>query len=359
MKRFLAAVFCMALFCSLTGCKSTGESSAEFYAMDTTMNVTAYGTGAKSAVSETQAKVDRLEALLSRTRSDSEVSAINSGAADAPVAVSIETAGLLNAAWSYSHTTNGAFDITIAPVVSAWGFTTDHYQVPTQPALDALLNAVDYTGVLVEGISSSSARVTLRKGQAVDLGGIAKGYASDCVEAILAENGVERAMASLGGNIYVRGTKPDGSAWRVGVQDPDRSGGFVGVLSLSDAFAVTSGGYQRYFEQDGKRYHHIIDPATGYPAESGLTSVTIVADGNKTETPNTPGNGTMCDAFSTAMFVMGEEKAAEFWRSGAYNFQMVLVTEDGRVLVTDGLADKFEQEDGSGYAYETISRTPS
>ena len=353
MRRFLAAAFCVALFCGLTACGSAGECSAEFYAMDTTMNVTAYGTGAKSAVSQAQAEVDRLEALLSRTRADSAVSLLNAGTGRQDVGP--EISHLLSSAEKYSAATNGGFDITIAPVVSAWGFTTDHYQIPVPSELDRLLTLVGSSHIHIE----EETQVSLDQGTQIDLGGIAKGYGSDCVEGILAENGVERAMASLGGNIYARGTKPDGSAWRVGVQNPDHSGGFVGVLSLSDAFAVTSGGYQRYFEQDGKRYHHIIDPATGYPAESGLTSVTIVADGNEVETLRNPGNGTMCDAFSTAMFVMGEEKATEFWRSGVYDFQMVLVTEDGRVLVTDGLADKFEQEDGSGYAYETISRTPS
>ena len=163
-------------------------------------------------------------------------------------------------------------------------------------------------------------------------------------------------MISLGGNVYVRGSKPDGSAWRVAVQDPSDSSSYVGVLKLTDAFAVTSGGYQRYFEENGVRYHHIIDPATGSPAENGLISVTIVADANGDDAKdNTPGNGTMCDAFSTALFVMGTDKAEEFWRTGKYPFGMVLVTSDGRVLVTSDIADRFEEAEGSGYSYEVVS----
>ena len=193
----------------------------------------------------------------------------------------------------------------------------------------------------------------------MDLGGIAKGYASDWVEAALRRNGAQRAMVYLGGNVLVLGTKADGSPWRVAVQDPADTSAYAGVLALTDAFAVTSGGYQRYFEENGVRYQHILDPKTGYPAESGLTSVTVVAAANgpdyDSDTP-APGNGAMCDAFSTALFVMGEEKALNFWRTSGYDFGLVLVTEDGRVLVTEGLADRFEQTEGSAYRYESIPR---
>ena len=156
---------------------------------------------------------------------------------------------------------------------------------------------------------------------------------------------------SLGGNVWVCGTRPDGTAWRVGIQDPNRveeADAYVGTLQLTGGFAVTSGGYQRYFEEDGKTYHHILDPAPGYPAARGLASVPVVAgDGD--------GHGAMCDAFSTALFVMGEERALNFWRSGAYDFDLVLVTEDGRVLVTEGIEEAFLPMEGSGYVYETVS----
>lgn len=352
MRRFLCAALCAALMGGLSACGGADSASVEFYAMDTNMTVSAHGDGAKAAAKAVETEVNRLEALLSRTRADSAVSRLNA-AGGAPVQLPIRD--ILFAAGRYSEVTGGAFDSTVAPLVTAWGFTTDHYQVPSQEELDRLLPYVGSEHIhLGEG-----GEISLDAGTQIDLGGIAKGYASDLAEAILAENGVESAMVSLGGNVYVRGGKPDGSPWRVGVQDPGNPAGFVGVLSLTDAYAVTSGGYQRYFEEGGRRYHHIIDPATGYPAEGGLTSVTVVAPRNGKEREKAPGNGAMCDAFSTALFVMGEEKAVEFWRSGGFDFQLVLVTEDGRVLVTDGLEDNFQREDGGGYAYETITRNPA
>ena len=184
---------------------------------------------------------------------------------------------------------------------------------------------------------------------------MAKGYAADKIVKVLQEHEVPRANINLGGNVLAYGDRPDGTPWRVGIQDParvDEQNAFAGVLALTDSFAVTSGGYQRNFEQDGKTYHHIIDPATGYPADSGLTSVTVVA-------PALEGflNGTMCDAYSTALFVMGEEQALDFWRDrSAGVFELVLVTEDGRVVVTEGLADRFTLDESSGYTLEVASR---
>ena len=168
-------------------------------------------------------------------------------------------------------------------------------------------------------------------------------------------NGVTSAVISLGGNVQTLGLRPDGSDWTVAVQDPADTSTYLGTITVGETAVVTSGSYQRYFEENGVVYHHIIDPATGYPADSGLTSVTVVADCDLDEVDGGPGVGTMCDALSTALFVMGEEKALDFWRSGAYDFDLVLVTEDGRVVVTDGIADELERSEESGYIYEVVS----
>ena len=349
MKRF--SILIAALCLCLTGCgKQTTEAAAQIFAMDTVMEVAAYGEHAEQAVKYTEKRIEELENRLSRTKAHSLVSGLNR---DGSIRhLTYDYWNLIARAKEYRDATNGAFDITIAPVMDAWGFTGDSFRVPEQSELDTLLKKVNSDAIQMLGSPSDS--VTLGEGQAIDLGGIAKGYTSDWVEQTFRANGIESGKISLGGNVFVLGTKPDGSDWRVGIKDPRNESGLAAILSLRDAYAITSGGYERYFEENGKTYHHIIDPSTGYPADSGLLSVTVVAADNGPDWAGA-GNGAMCDAFSTALFVMGEEQALDFWRNGGYDFDLVLVTEDGRVVITAGLADRLEEVKDSGYTYETVS----
>lgn len=344
MRRFAAGILAFGLILSLTACKEM-TAEKQVFAMDTVMVLTAYGDQGEAALKEAEIELYRLEALLSKTDKGSTVSQLND-AAGAEVTAEEEVLELLELAKAYSETTEGAFDITIAPVVSAWGFTEDSYRVPTAAELEELLTSVNS-----ENITVNKGAAMLTPGTEIDLGGIAKGYASDRVAEIFREHGITRGTAVLGGNALAVGTREDGELWRVGVRDPGNAEGVVGLVHLEDAYAVTSGGYERYFEENGNIYHHIIDPASGYPAESGLVSVTVVADCKEEGTRN----GTMCDALSTALFVMGEEKALDFWRTSGYQFELVLVTEDGRVVITSGLAGRFTESEGSGYIYETVS----
>ena len=349
MKRF--SILIAALCLCLTGCgKQTTEATAQIFAMDTVMEVAAYGEHAEQAVKYTEKRIEELENRLSRTKAHSLVSGLNR---DGSIRhLTYDYWNLIARAKEYRDATNGAFDITIAPVMDAWGFTGDSFRVPEQSELDTLLKKVNSDAIQMLGSPSDS--VTLGEGQAIDLGGIAKGYTSDCVEAVFYDHEIENGKISLGGNVFVLGTKPDGSDWRVGIKNPRNESGLAAILSLRDAYAITSGGYERYFTENGNTYHHIIDPSTGYPADSGLLSVTVVAEANGPDFSG-PGNGTMCDAFSTALFVMGEERALEFWQTGGYDFDLVLVTADGRVIITDGLSDRFEVVKDSGYTYETVS----
>lgn len=346
MRRLLALTAALLL----TSCAAPAEAEPEnrqFLAMDTVMSLCVYGGGNAAAEAETELR--RLEALLSRTDPDSGISRLNRASGGTEDAGE-ELCRLLDAAGIYTAATGGAFDVTIAPVADAWGFTRETQRVPGPEELASLLERVGMEHVRLEPDGRS---VSLDPGTEMDLGGIAKGYAGDCLWALFQAAGSPRGWASLGGNVLAWGGRPDGTPWRIGIQDPryPDQPRYVGTLGLEDAFAVTSGGYQRYFERDGVTYHHILDPASGCPADSGLVSVTVVA---KTES-GAPGPGTMCDALSTALFVMGEEEALAFWRSGTYDFQLVLVTEDGRVVFTAGLEESFAPEEDSGYVYETVS----
>ena len=348
MRRFGALLAAGLLAGTLAACggPATQEmESAQAFAMDTVMVLTAGGGETGTALQTAQEELYRLDRELSRTREDSAVSRLNSAAGGTPVDVGEELRDLIARALDFSAATDGAFDITLAPVSSAWGFTEDTYRVPEDAELALLLPCVGAEHVHLE----EGTAVSLDQGTRIDLGAIAKGYASDWMAAIYQEHGITHGIVDLGGNTWVCGGNLEGEPWQIGIQDPARSAGaLAGILEASDAFAVTSGGYQRYFEENGQLYHHIIDPATGRPAESGLTSVTVVADG-------AAGNGTMCDALSTALFVMGEDRALELWRSGVYDFDLILVTEDGRLLATAGIADRFRPDDSAGYAYEIVS----
>lgn len=353
-------VFILFLALALSGCAApadpdTAQESIQVIAMDTAMLITTYGERSPAAAYAAEDCIRDLESKLSRTVADSDVSRLNAAGGEA-VEIGEDLWELLSLSHTYHYYTGGAFDITIAPVASAWGFTEDSFRVPPPAELQKLLLLLDMAAISQDRDEDNRPTASLGPGQSIDLGAIAKGYAADKLVEVFQEYECPRALAQLGGNVLAYGNRPDGAPWRVGIQDPakpDDKNAFAGILELTDSFAVTSGGYQRYFEQGGKTYHHIIDPATGYPADSGLASVTVVAD---CETAEGYLTGAMCDAFSTALFIMGEEKALDFWRSWASPaFELVLVAEDGRVVVTQGLADRFIQEKSSGYAYETAS----
>ncbi len=329
-----AAAACLLL---LAAC-AQGETTAwegELLAMDTVMKLTLYGENAPQAGAAAMDRIRELEGLLSVTGEGSDVYRVNhTGSAQ----LSPDAAALLDRALALCRETDGALDVTVYPVVRAWGFTTGEYRVPDDGELETLLERVDYRQASLEGD-----RVTLPEGVELDLGGVAKGYTGDQLMALLEGEGVASAIVELGGNVQALGAKPDGSPWRVALQAPE--GGYAGVLEIVDRAVVTSGGYQRYFEQDGQVYWHIMDPAQGRPARTGLQSVTIVAE-----------EGTLCDGLSTALFVMGRERALDFWRTRE-DFECVLLGEDNTVTITEGLEGSFSlYGDWEGRPLEIIRR---
>lgn len=299
-------------------------ASRSFAAMDTVMSLTAYGENADAALDEAVAEVNRLDRLFSTGRADSEVSRLN---AAGRLTVSEDTAQLLERAVALYEDTGGLFDPTVYPLVELWGFPTKEYRVPTESEIQELLPLVDGGAVSLAGNEAA-----LAPGQAIDLGGIAKGYASARLAEIFAQHHVTSALIDLGHNIQAVGARPDGTPWRVAVQDPVGDGGdWAAVVEVTDEAVVTSGGYERFFEENGETYIHIIDPRTGKPAASDLLSVTIVSP-----------DGALADGLSTALYIMGSQDAAQWWAGHSQDFQMVLVKSDHTLIATPGLRDRLE-----------------
>ena len=320
-KYFISAMLSALLF--LTGCSA--ESSPEpvqgtFFAMDTMMDFTIYGES--GLIDQSESLIASLESLVSVTDTGSELYAINQTGSGT---LTGKASSLMEQALEICRRTDGALDLSIYPIVRAWGFTTGSYQVPDEETIQSLLPLVDYTQIQYD---AAIGVVTLPEGMEIDLGSVAKGYAGQLVAQMLREHGVQSALLNLGGNVQTVGAKPDGSPWQIGIKDPQGEDAMM-VLSVEDQAVVTSGGYERYFEQDGQTYWHIMDPSTGHPADSGLLSVTIVGK-----------QGIICDGLSTSLFVMGLEKAADLWAQSG-DFEAVFVTASGEVYITEGLRDRF------------------
>ena len=302
------------------------ECTRQLFAMDTVMSFTAYGKNSEQAVDAAVKEVQRLDELLSTGNPDSEVSAINTKGSGT---LSDDTKTILTEATEIYRETDGLFDVTIYPLMQLWGFPTQEYHVPTESELQKALAKVDASQIVIEGD-----QVTLGTGQQMDLGGIAKGYTSARIMEIYREYGITSGMVSLGGNVQTLGTRPDGKDWNIGIQNPDgQQGSLLAALPVENKAVITSGGYERYFEEDGNTYIHILNPKTGYPADSGLVSVSIISE-----------NGMLADALSTSLYLMGEEKAAEYWRTHADAFDMILEDKDGTLYVTEGLSQEIQTD---------------
>ena len=333
MKKFIA-VICVAALISVTffsvGCSKlsdSGEASKYekiVYAMDTIMQLDIYSADPEIS-QKAEDEIMRLDKMLDRGDQESEIYEMNH--AEEAVTVSDEIVEIISMARDVSVKSGGAFDITIAPVMDAWGFYSKNYHVPSDDELDVLLEKVDYSKILLEGNT-----VTVPDGMELDLGGIAKGYTSDRLMELFQREGVHSAIVSLGGNVQALGRKPDGSLWNVAIQDPGKPDSYIGSLSIENMAVVTSGSYQRYFERDGVTYHHIIDPSEGRPADNGLSSVTIITE-----------SGMLGDALSTALFVLGLDDAVDYWHTYG-GFQAVFVDNNGKIYITGGLENSFKCE---------------
>ncbi|WP_405344771.1 FAD:protein FMN transferase [Ruminococcus sp.] len=336
MKKLFFCALCVLLTAlCLTSCASeSSPSSASFQAMDTLMSLKVYGSA--DTCEQLQNKITELDSSLDATDEKSEIFRLNT---EKSAVVSKDTAALLSDSLALCDRLDGCFDLTVYPAVQAWGFTTGDYRVPTDSELKTLSDKIDYTAVTL----SDDGRVSLPENVMLDLGAVAKGYAADVSRTILAANKAQAAVLNLGGTICLYGKKPDGSRFTVGIADPENPAGYFGYLSCDDTTVATSGGYERYFEHGGKRYIHILDPATAAPVDNGILSVTIVSN-----------SGAFADAASTALFVMGLDKATQYCRSHP-GFDCIILTDDKNLYLTEGVYDDFTLSDGYDFTLHKIS----
>jgi len=328
--------FMMLLLC---GCNNSTQSiSRQTFAMDTFMTIEVWGDNAEQASEDALAEIERIDKLWDIGSSDSEISQLNS---NSDASVSDDTIEVIGRAATLYEETNGSIDITVYPLMELWGFTSQNYKVPDCKDINACLSHIGMSNISIDKESNT---VKLSNGAKLDFGCVAKGYTSDTIKNILLKDGINSALLNLGGNIYAIGSKINGQDWVIGIENPDADifsgSNYIGAVSLSDKALVTSGDYKRFFIEDGQKYHHIMNPQTGYPADSGLISVSIVSS-----------DGTLADALSTALFVMGKEKALAYWSEHSNSFDAILVEKDGTITVTEGLKDTFK----SDFAYEVAN----
>lgn len=363
-KRFASAILIVMVAGVLTGCSlssngsnpgsATNASSAndvnakdvfasDEFIMGTVISQKVYGANGQTAIDQTVEKMKSLEKLLTFNAPEGDVYKLNQNAGKQKVQMEPETIQILKKSLEVAEMSNGAFDVTVGPLVKLWGIGTSNERVPSKEEIQSLLPLVNYKDLTVDDTSAG----LKRSGQEVDLGGIAKGYAGDVAIEIYKRNGIKSGYISLGGNVVTLGNKPDGSPWIVGIRNPRPSTDagitgeeIVGTIKVTNKAVTTAGDDQRYFEQDGQRYFHILDPHTGYPAsQSDLMSVTLVTD-----------TSFNADAYDTAVFVLGLEKGKELVQK--LGMDAVFITKDKKIYVTDGLKGNFELHDESNrYQY--------
>lgn len=346
-KRIFHWTVLMAAFFSailLTSCAQKQEAPVEKqeFLMGTIISVRVYGKNAQVAADEAMKLIAGIEEKMTINKPGGEINPLNEQAGKGMVKVSEDTMHVMETAVKFAKLSEGVFDVTIGPLVKEWGIFTDHPKVPDPATINALRKLTDYRELKLDRGSLTAGLA--REGQIADLGGIAKGYAGDAVISLYKKLGIKSGYINLGGNVVALGSKPDGTPWRIGVQNPrGENGRYIGIINIKDKAIVSSGDYERFFEKDGKRYHHILDPRTGYPAESDLIGTTIVAD-----------KSIEADALSTSTFILGLEKGMKLVES-LDGIEAVFVTRDKKVYATKGLKDTFIFEDETG-EYEYIEK---
>jgi len=316
----------------LAGCSKNTETVEPLerteLLMGTVVTVTLYDSNDEEILNKVFNKVKELESILSINENGTLVDKINDEAGISPVKVDDYTYTVVKKGVEYSKLSNGLFDISVGPIVKLWSIGLPEAKVPTQEEINEKLPLIGYNDI---EINDADKTIYLkRKGMMIDLGGIAKGYTADVISELLTEEGVKSAIINLGGNVFALGKKPNGSDWRIGIQNPyTERGGIIGTVTTNNKSIVTSGIYERYIEENGIKYHHILSPKTGYPYENEIAGITIVSD-----------KSIDGDALSTSVFAMGVEDGMKFVNS-IDGIDAIFITKDNKVYITENLKDIF------------------
>lgn len=329
--RFIKKITVVLMLCTLliipqTGCSDEEPVSENQFLLDTVCTLTVYGMGEADA----QAAIDKAfeccrdyENMLSKTVEGSDIYRINHAGGEF-VTVEPETRELIEQGMEYGDLSEGMFDITIGAVSELWDFHADHPQVPEAARIEEAVKTVDYKKIQIKG---NQVRLE-NPGARIDLGGIAKGYIADRMTEVMEETGVEHATVNLGGNLVAIGEREEGRPWRIGIELPYSNGSdILGSVDLADKTLVTSGVYERYFEQDGTLYHHVLDPNTGYPIDNSLNAVVIL--GNK-------GRSMECDVLGTVCLALGEEKSRKLL-SRMEGLQAAFIDKSNEITTFNGM----------------------
>lgn len=339
--KLITLLLCTAMLLPLCACGVTEPIYKQLFAMDTVMTLTAYGKNASAGLDAAAGVITALDTALDPNSDGSNVSVLNN-ANGADVILTGQVADMLQTALEVCRNSGGALDLSVYPIYLAWGaFKEETARIPTNEELAGLMSTQRFDETVITHFpGEANYSVRMPAGTQISFGAAAKGCAANCAVEAMRDAGVESGIISLGGNVQTLGLKPDGSNWTVAVEDPNDVGSYLGTLSVGESAIVTSGSYQRYFTgNDGTVYHHLIDPSTGKPADNGLLSVTVLCS-----------DGTLADCLSTAMFVLGEKAALKYWEKYG-GFDMIMVTDDDRVICTSGLIEVFELTNTARYTF--------
>lgn len=343
-RRIIAFALCVFMVLPLCACTNDEPVQKQLFAMDTIMNITAYGKNASDGIDAAVGVINSLNDVLDPDNEGSYAYQINHAEGN-DVIVTPQVNEMLSTALSVYKLSGGALDLSVYPIYKAWGeFKEETGRIPDDDELKELRKSLGFGKTEIndfEGEANFSVRMPA--GTQISFGAVAKGCAAKYAIDAMRKNGVTSGIVSLGGNVQTLGTKPNGENWTVAVEDPNNTNAYVGTLSVGETAIVTSGSYQRYFTgSDGTKYHHLIDPSTGKPVDNDLVSVTIICE-----------DGTLADCLSTAMFILGQKAALQYWRDNG-GFDMIMITKDNEVLCTTGLVEVFTLTNTTDYTVKMV-----